>query len=62
MNVGWTEGLIVVGILVLLFGARKLPELGKSLGEGIKEFKKASKNITSDVDDTEQPSGDAPKA
>jgi sec-independent protein translocase protein TatA len=37
---GWTEGLIVVGVLVLLFGARKLPELARSMGSSITEFKK----------------------
>ena len=40
---GTPEALIIVGIIVLLFGIKKLPELGKSLAEGIHEFKKASK-------------------
>jgi len=37
----WEIALIVLGIIVL-FGARKIPELMKGLGTGIKEFKKAS--------------------
>ncbi len=40
--VGWTEILIVVLIVLVLFGAKKIPELMRGLGSGIKEFKKAS--------------------
>jgi sec-independent protein translocase protein TatA len=39
--VGPTELLLIVLIIVIIFGARKLPELGKSLGEGIKNFRKS---------------------
>jgi sec-independent protein translocase protein TatA len=39
---------ILAIIVVVLFGAKKLPELGRSLGQGIKEFKHASKNIFED--------------
>lgn len=39
---GWQIGLIILAIL-LLFGGRKIPELMKGLGQGIKEFKDASK-------------------
>ena len=42
-NFGSTELLIVVLILVLLFGGKKIPEFIRGLGEAIKEFKKASK-------------------
>lgn len=41
---GTTEILIILGIVVLLFGARKIPELFKGVGTGIKEFKKAAKD------------------
>ena len=41
--VGWQELLPVFIIIIILFGARKLPELGRSLGQGIKEFRKASR-------------------
>jgi sec-independent protein translocase protein TatA len=41
---GGTEVLIILAIVVLLFGARKIPELAKGLGTGIKEFKKATKD------------------
>ncbi len=40
--IGWTEILVVLLIIVVLFGAKKIPELMRGLGSGIKEFKKAS--------------------
>ena len=39
----WSHWLIVLLIIVLLFGAKKIPELAKGLGSGIKNFKKAIK-------------------
>jgi len=39
--VGPTELILIILIIVIIFGARKLPELGKSMGEGIKNFKKS---------------------
>ncbi len=40
MNFGWTEILIIAFIVVLLFGAKRLPELARSLGSSVKQFKK----------------------
>lgn len=40
-NFGWTEGLLIAFLFLLLFGARRLPEIGQSLGKGIREFKKS---------------------
>jgi len=40
---GLTEILIILFILILLFGGRKIPELAKGLGEGIRSFKKGLK-------------------
>jgi len=40
-NIGITEILIIVAFALLLFGAGSLPKLGRSIGEGIREFKKA---------------------
>lgn len=42
-GIGTTEIIIIAVILLILFGGRKLPELGKGLGESIKEVKKAVK-------------------
>ena len=41
-NLGMTEILLILLVIVLLFGGRKIPELMKGLGQGMKEFKKAS--------------------
>lgn len=40
-NIGTTEIIIIAAILLILFGGRKLPELGRGIGDAIKEFKKA---------------------
>ena len=40
-NIGFGELLIIVLILVLLFGGKKIPELAKGIGQGIRSFKKA---------------------
>lgn len=47
-NVGWNEMLVIGVILLLLFG-RRLPEVGRSLGQGIVEFKKGLKDVTDDI-------------
>jgi sec-independent protein translocase protein TatA len=41
--IGGSEWLLIFIVVVLLFGGKKIPELMKGLGEGIREFKKASK-------------------
>jgi sec-independent protein translocase protein TatA len=47
VNLGPTELLIVLAIIMLLFGAAKLPKLAKSLGESAKEFKSATTAVES---------------
>ncbi len=42
-RIGLTEILIVLAVVLLLFGGKKIPELMKGLGSGIKEFKNAAK-------------------
>jgi len=44
-----TELLLVFGIIVLLFGAKKIPELAKGLGKGIKNFKSEMKEVDEEV-------------
>ncbi|HEU4495785.1 MAG TPA: twin-arginine translocase TatA/TatE family subunit [Flavobacterium sp.] len=43
-KLGLTEILVIVAIVLLLFGGKKIPELMKGLGSGIKEFKNAAKD------------------
>lgn len=40
--IGWQELSLILGIIVIIFGAGKLPELGGALGRGIKEFRTAT--------------------
>ena len=48
-GLGTGEILIILFIILLLFGAKKLPELAKGLGKGIKEFKKAKQDVTQEI-------------
>ncbi|HEY5124545.1 MAG TPA: twin-arginine translocase TatA/TatE family subunit [Ignavibacteria bacterium] len=41
-DIGFTEILLILLVVVLLFGGRKIPELMKGIGQGMREFKKAS--------------------
>jgi sec-independent protein translocase protein TatA len=47
---GTTELLIILAIVVLLFGAKKIPDLAKGLGQGIKNFKKSVKDDEEDAE------------
>ncbi|MDH4945261.1 twin-arginine translocase TatA/TatE family subunit [Sulfurimonas sp. C5] len=44
-----TELLLIFGIIVLLFGAKKIPDLAKGLGKGIKNFKDEMKDVNNEV-------------
>ena len=48
-GVGMTELLVILLIIMVLFGAKKIPDLMKGIGSGIKEFKKAA----ADIDDND---------
>lgn len=43
-QIGWTQIALIAVVLILLFGAKKIPELMKGLGGGMKEFKKAARD------------------
>lgn len=45
---GW-EIVLILAVVLVLFGAKKLPELAKGLGHGIKEFKKATREVTDEL-------------
>jgi sec-independent protein translocase protein TatA len=53
-GIGMQELLVILLICLLIFGAAKLPEIGKALGKTIKEFKKAMKEVDSDQEDKEE--------
>ena len=44
-NFGFSELLLIGAVVLLFFGPSRLPELGKSLGKGIREFKKATREV-----------------
>jgi sec-independent protein translocase protein TatA len=48
-NLGGGEIILILALVLILFGAKKLPELAKGLGTGIKEFKKATRDVTEEV-------------
>lgn len=47
---GW-EILLILMVLLIFFGAKKIPELAKGLGKGIKEFKNATKEIKDEIEE-----------
>ena len=51
MGIGLTEGLLIAAIIILLFGSKKLPELGKGMGEAIKNFKQGMKDGQAESND-----------
>ena len=48
---GW-EWIILILAVLLLFGSKKIPELARGLGQGIKEFKKATREVTDEIQNT----------
>jgi sec-independent protein translocase protein TatA len=60
-NIGWTGAVVIILVLLLVFGPKRLPEMGRSLGRGMREFKDSiSGNET--PDETEQPQLTQPTA
>ena len=49
MSLGAMEITIILVVVLLLFGGKKLPELAKGLGKGIKEFKKAKNDVSEEI-------------
>ena len=52
-KIGLAEIAVVFGLALLVFGPSKLPEIGRSFGKGIKEFKSASQEITKSITETD---------
>lgn len=50
---GW-EIVLILAVVLILFGAKKLPELAKGLGQGIKEFKKATNDVQQELNQAMQ--------
>ncbi|MBR4802039.1 MAG: twin-arginine translocase TatA/TatE family subunit [Bacteroidales bacterium] len=50
---GWGEILIIAFVILLLFGGRKIPELMKGIGKGVKSFKDGMKGVEDEIKDDE---------
>ena len=49
LGMGGGELALVFAVILILFGAKKIPEFAKGLGQGIREFKKASREVTDEI-------------
>jgi sec-independent protein translocase protein TatA len=54
MGIGFTELIVVLVIILILFGPGKLPEIGKALGRGIREFKDAQNDVKKQIRETDE--------
>ncbi len=60
-RLGTTELIVIALIVLLLFGGRKIPELMRGLGKGVREFKDASSKLKDELKDEESTSGSEEK-
>jgi len=60
-RIGMPELIFIALIVIVLFGAKKLPEIGSSLGKAIREFRKAGKDIQDEVNDVVEDKDDKRK-
>jgi len=56
LMIGYWEVLLIVAVLLLFFGAKKIPELMRGLGKGVKSFKEGMKEVEDEINDTESTS------
>lgn len=48
---GGPEIILIVAVILIFFGAKKIPELARGMGRGIREFKDATREVTKDMDE-----------
>lgn len=60
LNMGGYEILLIILVILIFFGAKKIPELARGMGRGIREFKDATREITTELEDSV--SDEKPKA
>lgn len=53
-NLGTQELIVIFAVALLIFGPKKLPEIGKSIGNGIREFKKASSSLMNSIEEDDE--------
>lgn len=54
MGLGGMEIFLIIVVLLLLFGAKKIPELARGMGRGIREFKDATNEVKKDLEDSDK--------
>jgi sec-independent protein translocase protein TatA len=59
MDLGWQELVIILVVVVIIFGAGKLPEIGGALGKGMREFRSAAQDGAEPHQDTPPPASSA---
>jgi sec-independent protein translocase protein TatA len=59
-NLGPWELMLVLLVVLLVFGAKRLPEIGQSMGKGIREFKKSIREVRNEIED-ESPDAPPPR-
>ena len=60
-GIGWQEVLVILLLALLLFGAKRLPEIAKSLGKSVQEFKKGMNPDAKDEEEKKEQSQDGAK-
>jgi sec-independent protein translocase protein TatA len=53
-NIGIPGLILILVIALIIFGPKKLPEMGRAVGQTLKEFKKSTRELTSDLDDDDK--------
>jgi len=61
-GVGWQEILLIILIVLLLFGAKRIPEVMRSIGKGVRELKQGMKDIDTPESPKEKKDDQGPKA
>lgn len=59
--IGTTELIVIAGVALLIFGGKKLPELMRGLGKGVKEFKEGMNDVKEEINSDEQPKEPQPE-
>ena len=59
-NLGFPEIMIILVVALLVFGPKKLPDLGRSLGNGIREFRKGTQGLKDELEGSMKDSGERP--
>ena len=57
-NIGATEIILIVLVILLLFGAKKIPELARGIVKGMSEFKKGLKDVEDEIKNTDKPNNE----